>query len=240
MCYLRRDVQWYPRYPGDYGRDTGHLSLLEHGAYIVLLDAFYATERSIPHESRFRLTRAIEPAEQRAVDRVLEEFWIRTEHGWANRRALAEIEKSSSKRAAAARAARQRWERTNADAPANASPAASPRGSPLPSPKRRQHRYSEAFETFWAAWPRERRTGKGAAGRKWEKLEPPLERCLEVLERLKATAQWQRDGGQFIPLPATWLGQRRWEDDVPEPPAEDAGDEWDRIASRLNVRDDET
>ena len=34
---------FYKRYLGDYQRDTGHLSMLEHGAYTLLLDAFYAT-----------------------------------------------------------------------------------------------------------------------------------------------------------------------------------------------------
>ena len=35
--------QWYSFYPGDYGRDTGHLSLIEHGAYRTLMDHYYAT-----------------------------------------------------------------------------------------------------------------------------------------------------------------------------------------------------
>ena len=36
---------WYPHYPGDYGRDTGHLSLIEHGAYRLLLDHCYMTAK---------------------------------------------------------------------------------------------------------------------------------------------------------------------------------------------------
>jgi len=39
----------------------------------------------------------------------------------------------------------------------------------------------------------------------------------------KATEQWRKDNGQFIPHPQTWLNQRRWEDDVE--PAE-AGDRY--------------
>jgi len=38
------------------------------------------------------------------------------------------------------------------------------------------------------------------------------------LERSKVSEQWQRDGGQFIPHPATWLNGRRWEDQPPEAP----------------------
>jgi hypothetical protein len=27
------------------------------------------------------------------------------------------------------------------------------------------------------------------------------------------SAEWTKDGGQFIPHPATWLNQKRWEDE---------------------------
>jgi hypothetical protein len=30
------------------------------------------------------------------------------------------------------------------------------------------------------------------------------------------TYQWRKDGGQFIPNPATWLNQGRWDDQGPE------------------------
>jgi hypothetical protein len=29
----------------------------------------------------------------------------------------------------------------------------------------------------------------------------------------RQSAQWQRDDGQFIPHPSTWLNGRRWEDE---------------------------
>ena len=36
---------------------------------------------------------------------------------------------------------------------------------------------------------------------------------LEQLERFKQTKDWQKDNGQFIPYPDTWLRNRRWEDE---------------------------
>jgi hypothetical protein len=36
---------------------------------------------------------------------------------------------------------------------------------------------------------------------------------LAGVERWKQTEQWQKEGGQFIPYPATFLNQRRWEDE---------------------------
>jgi DNA replication protein DnaC len=35
------------------------------------------------------------------------------------------------------------------------------------------------------------------------------------LEKQKVSTEWLKDGGQFIPHPATWLNGRRWEDEAP-------------------------
>ena len=36
---------------------------------------------------------------------------------------------------------------------------------------------------------------------------------IKALRRFRASPEWQRDGGAYIPHPATWLRDRRWEDD---------------------------
>jgi hypothetical protein len=54
------------------------------------------------------------------------------------------------------------------------------------------------------------------ARKAFEKLNPDealLQTMLDAIERFKRTAQWQEDGGRYIPHPATWLNQRRWEDE---------------------------
>jgi uncharacterized protein YdaU (DUF1376 family) len=33
-------VNYYERHLGDYAKDAGHLSMLEHGAYSLLLDRY--------------------------------------------------------------------------------------------------------------------------------------------------------------------------------------------------------
>ena len=74
------------------------------------------------------------------------------------------------------------------------------------------------FERVWAAYPR--KVAKPQALKAFEKVKPDedlLAAMLEALERWKASDQWTRDGGQYIPHPATWLNQRRWEDEVPKP-----------------------
>ena len=73
---------------------------------------------------------------------------------------------------------------------------------------------SEDFARFWDAYPR--KTGKGAARASYEKAlgKTDPETILAALEAQKKSPQWCRDGGQYIPHPATWLNQERWQDEV--------------------------
>lgn len=74
------------------------------------------------------------------------------------------------------------------------------------------------FEEFWNAYPR--KVGKQAALKTWSKLRPSAEltkAILAAVEYQRTCPQWQKDGGQYIPNPATWLNQGRWEDDLLAP-----------------------
>ncbi len=71
-------MNYYKRHLGDYARDTGHLSVLEHGIYTLLLDWYYANERPIPADKTERISRG-NPKETQTV---LSEFFKLTENGW--------------------------------------------------------------------------------------------------------------------------------------------------------------
>jgi uncharacterized protein YdaU (DUF1376 family) len=89
---------WYARYYGDYARDTGHLTLAQHGAYTVLLDTYYATRRPLPddEEAIMRICRAFTPDEQSAVRSVLGQFFSKNGNGYHNKRADAELAKEAA------------------------------------------------------------------------------------------------------------------------------------------------
>ena len=76
-------MNFYKHYIGDYQRDTGHLSLAEHGAYRLMLDAFYATGKPLPADKKalYRLLRAATPIERKAIDFVCAQFWETTSTG---------------------------------------------------------------------------------------------------------------------------------------------------------------
>lgn len=91
-------MNYYERHLGDYAKDTGHLTILEHGAYTLLLDRYYGTEAGIPADQVYRLARARSDDEKLAVDVVLAEFFTLTQENlWVNGRAEEEIEKMKIK-----------------------------------------------------------------------------------------------------------------------------------------------
>jgi hypothetical protein len=72
---------------------------------------------------------------------------------------------------------------------------------------------TEDFSIFWEAYPR--KTSKATALKSWLKIRPDaalLDVILAAVEAQSKSPQWVKDDGQFIPHPATWLNQRRWED----------------------------
>ena len=71
------------------------------------------------------------------------------------------------------------------------------------------------FNQFWKEYPR--KTGKGEALRSWLKLHPSKELSSGIIASVaihKECRDWKKDDGRFIPLPATFLNQSRWEDEV--------------------------
>lgn len=83
--------------------------------------------------------------------------------------------------------------------------------NPNPNPNAR----AALFEEFWSTYPK--KVGKGAAEKAWTKIKPDKALCnimLSAIERQKTSAQWKKENGQYIPNPATWLNQCRWEDEL--------------------------
>ena len=75
---------------------------------------------------------------------------------------------------------------------------------------------SSDFDLFWQAYPK--KVGKEAARKAFSRAKAPLESLLTAIERQKCGNQWTAENGRFIPNPATWLNQGRWEDEVEQTP----------------------
>lgn len=86
-------MNYYERHLGDYAKDTAHLSMLEHGAYNLLLDRYYGTEAGIPASDVYRVARAKTKPERIAVDSVLREFFTIVDGAWVKNRVEEEIQR---------------------------------------------------------------------------------------------------------------------------------------------------
>lgn len=108
----------------------------------------------------------------------------------------------------------------------------------------------EAFASWYQHYPR--KVGKRAAWKSWERLDkagelPDLGVMLAKLEQQRRTRQWLRDGGDFIPYPATYLNQGRWEDEVQietrAPEQQNGASVWGTVEERralaLRIEDEE-
>lgn len=74
---------------------------------------------------------------------------------------------------------------------------------------------ADAFSLFWSAYPNKK--AKGVAEKAWAKIKPDhalAELIVTAVMAHRLSADWKKDGGQFIPHPATWLNGKRWEDEV--------------------------
>jgi uncharacterized protein YdaU (DUF1376 family) len=198
---------WYSFYPADYGRDTGHLTLVEHGAYRVLMDHYYAQEAPLPANVArlFRLCRAKTAEEKKAVRFVLKEFFDGGESGYRHKRIDAEIAKADQKSTLGAAAGRA----SAAQRAANRKPTKTQPSQSQPQ----SHSKDSFFEEFWSAYPR--KEARGAAVKAWTgaaRLATPE----SLIAAAKAYAV-RREGqdAKFTRLPATWLVQQCWLDDAP-------------------------
>jgi len=75
------------------------------------------------------------------------------------------------------------------------------------------------FERFWAAYPR--RVSKQDARKAWDKLHPSevmTSTIIAAVEAQKLWPEWRKDGGTFVPYPASWLRAGGW-DNEPTAPA---------------------
>ena len=71
------------------------------------------------------------------------------------------------------------------------------------------------FAEFWKTYPK--KVGKAAALKSWKRIKPDaelFERIMQAVTSAKESEQWIRESGRFVPNPATWLNQGRWDDEL--------------------------
>jgi uncharacterized protein YdaU (DUF1376 family) len=210
-------MHYYQHNIGDYARDTGHLTVLEHGIYRLLLDWCYLNEKPITTEQAIRVSRG-NPKETQSV---LSEFFLMENDGWIHKRVQKEVlayhEKVNINRKNGAKGGRPK---------PNDNPVGSQSGSeinPNQEPLTNNHKpitnikpiranaLDDGFNEFWNSYPI--KTGKGAAEKSWKKEKPNIDLVLKALVWQQDSKKWL-DG--FIPNPSTYINQKRWLDEPPK------------------------
>ena len=72
---------------------------------------------------------------------------------------------------------------------------------------------AQSFAEFWDKYPK--RKNKGDALRAWKTLKPSAELLALILRAVEVATRsddWRKEGGKFIPYPATWIRAMGWED----------------------------
>lgn len=105
---------WYPHYIERYRRKTGHLTIAEHGAYRLLMDAYWDNRGPLPaDDNRLRRLIGADREEWDAVKEAVLAFFVLTPDGWLHEtieEVIAKADKQHAEKAERMAAARsRRW-----------------------------------------------------------------------------------------------------------------------------------
>lgn len=191
---------WYPFYTGDYLQKTAHLSLSEHGAYLLLLNHFYGTGQPLPSEKNilFRICRANNLQEKRDILSIISQFFYEKNGKFSHKKAeeilTKRLEYSKSQSANA-----------HAKHHAKIMPA---RASTTITIK--EDIFQDAlFEKFFYDFPKQRKGGREKAKAAWEKA---IKRSTpsEILSGLELYLKSDDVVRGYAKGAAPWLNDDAW------------------------------
>jgi len=203
---------------GDYHKKAGRLSMLEHGAYTLLIHSCYDRERFPTEEEALDWCWARTDEEIQAVKFVLRKFFDNQDGRYVQARIQDEIDayhgRQETNRAIALE--REARKRTNRDEKSTKRERSVQDRTPNQEPltKNQEPNSIDRFAEFWNLYPR--KIGKPKAHASWKAATKLSEsKQQEVLDGLKKhLPSLNGKEQQFIPHPTTWLNQHRWADPV--------------------------
>ena len=84
--------------------------------------------------------------------------------------------------------------------------------NPIQSESETETNARDAFDVFWQAYPK--KVNKRDAEKAFRSVTVSVDILVAAIEKQKNTKDWQKENGQFIPYPATWLRRGGWENDA--------------------------
>lgn len=212
---------WIAWYPADYQAKTSHLTFEQSEAYRRLLEAYYSSSGKLTSDrpSLYRICRAMTDSERAAVDTAENEFFTNENGNLHHNRADEELAVREQHRARLSEAGHRGGLIAGKGRPkeiiglAQARSQSQSQSQAQPQPEKSKALFANAngaWDSFWKAYPR--KTAKQTALKAWGRVKAGDVAVLMVaLEAQRGSEQWQRG---VIPHAATWLNQRRWEDEA--------------------------
>lgn len=238
----RKPDEWMPLHIGDYHADTTHLTRDQHGAYLLLLMAYWRRGSALPaDDGRLAAIVKATPSEWRKLKPVMAEFFVEQDGGWHQKRADAELIKAKRLTEAKAEAGRKgaanKWHGHNKDdGKLMVEPSIShrqndaPLPSPSPIPEEVSSLRSESDDPKAGKQPRQRslpvepegfaefydafplKKARGAALKAWSRAAAKVP-AQQLIDAAKRYAiTRQGEDPKYTKHPATWLNSECWAD----------------------------
>ncbi len=248
-------MHYYKRNLGDYAKKAGRLTMLQHGAYTLLIDACYDRESFPTLQEAIEWTWASTAAEIEAVEFVLRKFFVLENGFYVQKRIEEEIadyhsKADTNKRIAIERETKRKTNPTKrapvvntaSPAPNEPPPNQEPRTKnqePSKTPRAARGVASDGFEDFWNAWPKsERKQDKTRCAATWATNDyaKVKDQILADITTKRQTEKWR---GGYIEAPLVYLHNERWKDGVtpdgPDGPGS-AVAEWHESAAGVDAK----
>jgi len=173
-------MHYYKKNIGDYRRNTGHLSLLEHGVYSQLIDQYYLKEGigfDKPVEKIARLISARTEDEIAVVAVILDEFFTETASGYIHKKCDENLKDYIAQ-----------GDRSRENGKKAVKPSGDPVGTQMGTLTTNQepltNNHIKIFEEFWSSYPhRNGKTGRKQSLAWW--IKQPADTLMMVLKATK-------------------------------------------------------
>jgi len=200
-------------YAGDFLVDTIDWSLEEIGLYTRLLCVEWANGPLPSQPQKLAQIAGITPRKLAIIwPKIARKFVINSDEKYINLRLEETREKQDKYSESRKKGAAAKWSKTDAHAYAHADGmhmhnGCSPSPTPTPSPTLKQKNIKNIKHI-------------GDAKKAWSEIEPEpddifLEKVLNTIRTFMP--KWAEDEYKFVPLPATWIRAKRWNDEVVKP-----------------------
>lgn len=220
---------WFPLYVNDYLADTTALEAAEHGAYMLLIMAYWKQGGPLKDDDNsLRKMARVSREEWKEIRETLEPFFTVADGFWHHKRMdkeLFEAEEKYQRRAKAGSKGGKQKGNSNASAMLKQEGSNAPHNSQLTTNTsseeevslpassksgRKRNDYPDDFEQFWKAYPTSPNMAKQEAFKEWKKLDSDDRiKAFVAITPFKAWIAKQRD--YTVLYAERFLKQRRFD-----------------------------